>query len=172
MPRTRRLRRVEPALAAICLLLAGGCTSASPGNGTELPSEEKARLEGLATDLETLRASLGIPGLAAGVVRDGALEWSTRQGAVNLDAALPIGGMTEAFAAVAALRLEERGKLRFDAPVADLPDPGRVRNARLEGPGPGDLGGPRRAAALRLLEGEHVGGGRPRLADGARGGER
>ncbi len=49
-----------------------------------------------------------------------ALEWSRELGAASRDAALPIGNMTEAFTAVVALRLEGRGKLRLDAPVADL----------------------------------------------------
>lgn len=85
-----------------------------------LSSEEKGRLDALAADLEDQRTLLGIQGLQAAVVRDGTPEWSRAFGAASRDAALPIGNLTEAFTAVAALRLEGRGMLRLDAPVADL----------------------------------------------------
>ncbi len=45
--------------------------------------------------------------------------------------------------------------------LADRPDAGRVRHERLAGARPGDLGGARRAAALRLLEAHVLGRARP-----------
>jgi CubicO group peptidase (beta-lactamase class C family) len=108
------------AAAGLCLLAAGACTSARPALRANLSPEEKARLEEFASDLESLRTSLGIPGLEAAVLRDGAVEWSRASGTAVRDAALPIGAITEAFTAVAALRLEARGKLRLDAPVLEV----------------------------------------------------
>ena len=48
------------------------------------------------------------------------------------------------------------------AAVADRREPGRVRDARVARARPGDLGGARRAAALRLLEADVLGRARPR----------
>jgi CubicO group peptidase (beta-lactamase class C family) len=120
MTPSRRSRRVDLAVAVLSLVLAGACASSSLAPRHSLSSEEKARLEALASDLEGLRTTLGIPGLQAAVVRDGALEWSRELGDVRRGAVLPIGNLTEAFTAIVALRLEGRGELRFDAPVASL----------------------------------------------------
>lgn len=59
-------------------------------------------------------------GLQAAVVRDGIPEWSRDFGEMAPERALPIGNLTEGFTAIAALRLESRGKLRLETPVADL----------------------------------------------------
>ena len=45
--------------------------------------------------------------------------------------------------------------------MADRPDPGRVRDQGLEEARPGDLGGPRQATALRVIEAHVLGGARP-----------
>ncbi|MGZ5427108.1 MAG: serine hydrolase domain-containing protein, partial [Thermoanaerobaculia bacterium] len=120
MPPSRCFRRVDLTVAGLSLLLAGACASTSGAPRPRLSSEEKARLDALAADLEGLRTSLGIPGFQAAVVRNGTLEWSREFGAANRDAPLPIGNLTEVFTAVVALRLEGREKLRLDSPVADL----------------------------------------------------
>ena len=52
------------------------------------------------------------------------------------------------------------------AALADRPDPGRVRDQGLARARPGHLGGPRQAAALRLLEADVLGRARPRGAAG------
>jgi CubicO group peptidase (beta-lactamase class C family) len=120
MPPPSRSRPVDLAVAVLSLLLAGACASAPSAPPKELSPDEKARLEALAADLESLRDLPGIPALAAAVVRDGTLEWSVELGTKTRAAALPIGALTEAFTAIVALRLEARGKLRLDAPVVDL----------------------------------------------------
>ncbi|MGZ5428731.1 MAG: serine hydrolase domain-containing protein, partial [Thermoanaerobaculia bacterium] len=120
MPPSRCFRRVDRTVAGLSLLLAGACASTSGAPRPRLSSEEKARLDALAADLEGLRTSLGVTGFQAAVVRDGTLEWSREFGAANRDAPLPIGNLTEVFTAVVALRLEGREKLRLDSPVADL----------------------------------------------------
>lgn len=120
MPPSRRSRPVDMAAAAVSLLLAGACATAPSAPPRELPSDEKARLDALAADLEALRVLPGIPALAAAVVRDGTLEWSAELGTATRAGALPIGALTEAFTAIAALRLEDRGRLSLDAPVVEL----------------------------------------------------
>ena len=56
----------------------------------------------------------------------------------------------------------EEGRAPAEPPLADRADAGRMRDPRLEGARPGDLGGPGRAAALRLLEDHVLGRARPR----------
>jgi CubicO group peptidase (beta-lactamase class C family) len=107
-------------MAVVSFLLAVACASTSSAPRAPLSSEETGRLDALAADLEEQRTFLGIPGLQAAVVRDGILEWEREFGTAGRDAALPIGNLTEAFTAVSALRLEGRGMLGLDAPVADL----------------------------------------------------
>jgi CubicO group peptidase (beta-lactamase class C family) len=111
--------RVGLFVAVLSLLLAA-CASPPRERRAPLSSEERGRVDALGADLEELRTFLGIPGLQASIVRDGVLEWSLELGAAGPETALPIGSLTEGFTAVAALRLEGRGKLRLDAPVADL----------------------------------------------------
>lgn len=120
MPPSRQSRRISLSLAVLSLLAAGACASRSSTPPPPLPAEEQQRLDALAADLEDLRTFLGIPGLQAAVVRNGALEWSREFGTIAPDAALPIGNLTEGFTAIAALRLEGRGMLRLDTPVNDL----------------------------------------------------
>jgi CubicO group peptidase (beta-lactamase class C family) len=120
MPPSRCSRLVDLAVAVLSLLLASACTSAPPAPPPELSSEEKARLDAFAADLEALRALPEIPGLSAAVIRDGTLEWSVELGTATRAAALPIGALTEALTAIVALRLENRGMLCLDAPVVDL----------------------------------------------------
>ena len=54
------------------------------------------------------------------------------------------------------------------AAVADRPEPGGVRHAGVAESRPGHLGGPRRAAALRVLEADVLGRARPRREAGSR----
>src|SRR5215813_12894719 len=51
------------------------------------------------------------------------------------------------------------------------PPPDRKSDRVVPAARPGHLGVARRSAALRLLQGQHVGGGRPRRAVGARAGQ-
>ncbi len=112
--------RVKLVTAVLSLLLDGGYASSSLSRPNPPSSKERENLDAFAADVEDLRTFLAIPGLQAAVVRNGDLEWSHEFGTAIPDAALPIGSLTEAFTAIAALRLEGRGKLSLDAPVADL----------------------------------------------------
>ena len=68
-----------------------------------------------------------IPGLVAGVVRDGALVHTTTVGLADIEGARPvtadtsfrIASMTKNMTALALLVLRDRGRLRLDAPLAE-----------------------------------------------------
>ena len=61
-----------------------------------------------------------VPSLLAGVVRDGALAWSTGCGAVeepHVDVQYRIGSITKTITAVAVMRLRDEGRLDLDDPL-------------------------------------------------------
>jgi CubicO group peptidase (beta-lactamase class C family) len=113
------------ALIAVALAgaLAWACTTAGPDAAAKLSPDERERLDAFRADLEEARALVGMGRVSAAVVRDGRAEWTAALGgggAFDASASFPLNELTETFTAVAALRLEARGKLRLDAPVADL----------------------------------------------------
>lgn len=122
------------AFAAACVW-AGACSTGRP-DGAALPPGERERLDAFRSDLEEARALFGVGRLSAAVVRDGRLEWTGALGGGSSSASFPIGELTESVTAIAALRLESSGKIRLDAPVADL-DP--------------SFGGPRTVLVRHLL---------------------
>jgi CubicO group peptidase (beta-lactamase class C family) len=73
-------------------------------------------------------------GLAAGVVRDGTLEWFLGHGVANIGPEEPItpetvfriGSLTKTFTAVAVMQLQEQGLVNLDAPARDY-----LRSVRL-----------------------------------------
>jgi len=85
--------------------------------------------EPLVRDLErrvrTAQRDWRAPGVSAGVVRDGALVWSTHVGSARLDPDKPgtdetqfmIGSITKTFTALLVLQLRDEGKLELDAPL-------------------------------------------------------
>ncbi|MCM3874821.1 MAG: beta-lactamase family protein, partial [Thermoanaerobaculia bacterium] len=110
------------ALAAACVW-SGACATAGGDAVARLSQGERERLDAFRSDLEEARALLGMGRISAAVVRNGRAEWTAALGggdAFDASATFPLGELTEVFTAVAALRLESRGKLRLDAPVADL----------------------------------------------------
>lgn len=106
-------------LAAACAW-AWACMTAGRDAAARLSPGERERLDAFRSDLEEARALLGMGRVTAAVVRDGRAEWTAALGGGDASASFPLGELTETFTAVAALRLESRGKLRLDAPVADL----------------------------------------------------
>jgi CubicO group peptidase (beta-lactamase class C family) len=78
--------------------------------------------------VEQHRARYGIPGLSVVVVRDGAIIHSRGYGAASLEFDLPstpdsvyqLASVTKVFAAVATMRLVDRGKVDLEAPVTAL----------------------------------------------------
>ena len=96
-------------------------------------------LEGFEAGLEKLRRQLRIPGMAAGVVKDGELVWAKGFGyadvenGIKADAGTPwhIASVTKTFAAAIILQLVEEGRLGLDDPVEKygirMKSPGVVR---------------------------------------------
>ena len=116
-PSSRALLALTLAAACAC---AWACSTAGKDPTARLSSGERERLDAFRSDLEETRALLGMGRVSAAVVRDGRSEWTTALGGGDASASFPLGALTETFSAIAALRLEAQGKLRLDAPVADL----------------------------------------------------
>lgn len=119
-PTSRALLALTSALA---LAAACACTTAGRDAAARLSPGERERLDAFRADLEEERAFLGLGHVAVAVVRDGRVEWTAALGggdAFDDSASFPLNELTETITAVAALRLETLGKLRLDAPVADL----------------------------------------------------
>ncbi|GAA1895209.1 serine hydrolase domain-containing protein [Lapillicoccus jejuensis] len=92
-------------------------------------SSAPALPEPLVRDLErrvrSAQREWRVPGVSAGVVREGRLVWSTHVGSARLDPAKPgtddtqfmIGSITKTFTALLVLMLRDEGKLDLDAPL-------------------------------------------------------
>lgn len=84
--------------------------------------ERTTRLE---RQLESLRLRLGIPGMAAGIVRNGTLVWSRGFGYADLERKIPatertpfrLASVTKTFASVLALELAAEGKMKLSDEV-------------------------------------------------------
>lgn len=119
----KRLLHVAAAVACAVLLLSG------QGAGQGLPFALFERY------LEALRLQSGIPGMSAGIFKDGRIEWERGFGHQNLDGAVPatpdtpypVGGLTQITSAVLLGLCSERGTLSIDDPirrwVSDFPVP-------------------------------------------------
>ncbi|MDL2718689.1 MAG: serine hydrolase domain-containing protein [Acidobacteriota bacterium] len=120
------MARPPSSRALIALTLAAACvwTCACATAGKDAPARlspaERERVDAFRSDLEETRAELGMGRVTAAVVRDGLAEWTAALGGGDVSASFPLAELTETFTAVAALRLESRGRLRLDTPVADL----------------------------------------------------
>lgn len=100
----------------------------SPDVIADEPRTTPARLTRFAEVIERLRDELKIPGLSVAVLEDEALVWSQGFGLADRERAIPatadtpyqLASVTKALAAVATLRLEERGLLRLEERVEDF----------------------------------------------------
>lgn len=106
------------ALAAACALAAAAPAPPAPG----LSAAKRAKIEAA---IAKFMASNRVPGLAAAVVENGALDWSAGFGSADLENGAPatartlfrLASVSKPMTAVAAMQLWERGKLDLDAPV-------------------------------------------------------
>jgi CubicO group peptidase (beta-lactamase class C family) len=112
--------RILIVLAVFACLSSCACATAGKDAPVRLSPAERERVEAFGSDLEETRAALGMWRVTAAVVRDGRAEWTAALGGGDVSASFPLDELTETFTAVAALRLESRGRLRLDTPVADL----------------------------------------------------
>ena len=101
-----------------------------------LDLERMAPERGIEAGLEKLSRQLRIPGMAAGVVKDGELVWAKGFGyadvenGIKADAGTPwhIASVTKTFAAAIVLQLVEEGRLGLDDPLEKF-------GVRMESPG-------------------------------------
>lgn len=148
----RPIHRMLPLLPVLPLLLV---CAAAHGQGTA-PSfatpafSDSGRAERVAAQLPELdkmyaelAAAQHLPGLVYGVVMDGKLIHARGIGFANLERKIPatpstefrIASMTKSFAAMAALKLRDEGKLKLDDPVANyLPELRAVRLPTADSP--------------------------------------
>ena len=98
---------------------------AAPAGASPAPELAAAKRAKIEAAIAKFMAANKVPGLAAAVVENGALEWSAGFGSADLENAVPatastlfrLGSVSKPMTAVAAMQLWERGKLDLDAPV-------------------------------------------------------
>src|SRR5690242_9541935 len=116
-----RMRRVILPLLAILAAspLRGGL---KPQAGTPTAPADSARYVRFERQLEDLRQRLKIPGISAGIVRDGELTWSRGFGysdpgmkaAAAPETPYEIASLSKPFGATLLMQLVEEGKVRLD----------------------------------------------------------
>ena len=125
-----RIRRSGP------LLLLGVLVACTDTAGPDPPRDTVE----LARQLETLRGTYGIPGMAAAIGCGGSVRWSSGFGSADVARGVPatpqtvfhIASLTKTFASIVLLQLADEGRISLDDPVSeygiDLPGDVRVRH--------------------------------------------
>lgn len=122
-----------PGFAALLLLAAAtaahaACLPAGEEEPARAPADDRAAGAARATAdalLDALRRVNGVPGLGAAVTVDGRVAWTGCSGWRDLESRAPVtrdtvfrlASVSKVFAATAAARLAEQGRLDLDAPV-------------------------------------------------------
>ena len=91
----------------------------------DLPEYEREPLERFAAELDAHRHQLHIPGMSAGIIRDGQLIWAGGFGFADVENEVPatpgtpyhLASLTKTFASQIILKLVEEGKIDLDDPV-------------------------------------------------------
>jgi CubicO group peptidase (beta-lactamase class C family) len=122
----------------LVLLLLAGFIGACFCQEQTIPAFEE-RLVKFESVLENIRKELKIPGMSAGVVKDGELIWRKGFGYADLenkiqatpDTAYYLASLTKTFASTILMQLVEKGKLDLDDPVGRygirIKSPGKIR---------------------------------------------
>ena len=107
-------------LAVVTIFSSVTCKKASvdPVSATSI-TEFESRLDGL-------RKSTKIPGMAAGIVKDGQITWTKSYGYENIEMAKPVSNstifhlasLTKTFASVVIMQLVKENKISLDDPVS------------------------------------------------------
>ena len=121
----RRGRWAEPALAALCLLLAGRSAAATVAAPADADAERAATIARLDGEIEAMRRAWEVPGLAVAIVQHGEVLLAKGYGVRRLGGAEPvdadtlfaIGSTTKAMTASLIGQLVSGGKLQSDDPV-------------------------------------------------------
>ena len=106
-------------------LLASACrpvTAPPAGTAPELDAATSAKVDAL---VEAQMKELGVPGVAVGIVKDGALVYAKGFGVTHRDGGMPVtpatffqlASIAKTFTSTAILQLVEQGKVELDAPV-------------------------------------------------------
>jgi CubicO group peptidase (beta-lactamase class C family) len=109
-------------MAGLVIVLMTGCTSPA----TKQEKADAETLEVFETELEALRQEMKIPGMSAGVVKNGQLVWARGFGYSDVEKQIPatpeipyhLASVTKTFAAVVIMQLVQEGKLSLDDPVS------------------------------------------------------
>lgn len=116
-------RRVAPLFTALLVTALSGMPAQAGGETDE------ARASRISDAILTaLVESNGVPGMGAAVWRDGRIVWSGSAGFRNIDAGAPVtnetvfrfASVSKLFAATAAARLREQGRLDVEAPIGAI----------------------------------------------------
>ncbi|MDZ3832112.1 MAG: serine hydrolase domain-containing protein [Sphingopyxis sp.] len=116
------MHRSTLAIGALSLLASAAATP--PAHAQPSPADIAQRL------LDHIRETSGVPGMAAAVWKDGAILWEGQSGLRDIEQQRPVtpdtlfrlASVSKLFAATAAAKLAEEGRLDLDAPVqAQLP---------------------------------------------------
>ena len=97
------------------------------GNATDLGAIEPRHLDEFASDMESVRSALGLPGMAAAVVAEGKLIWAEGFGFADIEGEIevtphtPFGlaSVTKPIGATLVMQIAEEGLVDLDAPLAD-----------------------------------------------------
>jgi len=111
------------ALAAAAILACSDSPTSPPAVQV-LPTEG---VEGFAARLDAVRVALGVPGMAAAIVKDERIVWSTGLGHADAEAQRPatpttpfhLASLTKPFASTVVMRLVEEGLIDLDGSVSD-----------------------------------------------------
>jgi len=118
-------------------------TSATAHTDAELADAQKAAFAAIDPLFETFMGERHVPGLVYGVVVDGKLAYIRSLGVqdfktnapVTRDTVFRIASMSKNFTALAALKLRDEGKLRFDAPAETvIPELAQLRYPTTDSP--------------------------------------
>lgn len=112
----------------IVLFVSNGLTLTAQNTkpSAPMPNNEAARLTRFEQELEQLRSVLKIPGISAGVVKDGQLIWSKGFGysdyenkiAATASTPYEIASLTKTFAGLLLMQLVEQGEISLDDPMS------------------------------------------------------
>lgn len=132
---------IVPAICALFLTVPWlSSRSASKENAQPSTSNEFQQFE---KDIETIRAELKIPGMAAAVVRDGKMVWRHNFGEADAEShapvtdqtLFPIASISKTMAAVVIMQLVNEGKLKLSDPITkyrpELPFPPTITIERI-----------------------------------------